>query len=59
MVKSSSTKHCNGGGGGSGSGSDVDLEEGRQHAGSSSDLRAIKSVSPSHDVGKSSPPDGT
>lgn len=58
MVKSNNTKHCNGGGG-SGSGSEVDLEEGRgQHAGSSSDLRAMKSVSPSHDMGKSSPPDG-
>jgi len=56
MVKSNNAKHCNGGGGGQAA--TVDLEEGRLHAGSSSDLRAMKSVSPSHDVGKSSPPDG-
>jgi hypothetical protein len=55
MTKSSN-KPCYGGGGNSGS--DVDLEEGMLHAGSSSDLRATKSVSPSHDVGKSSASDG-
>ncbi len=56
LMTKSSNKPCYGGGGNSGS--DVDLEEGMLHAGSSSDLRATKSVSPSHDVGKSSASDG-
>ena len=55
MAKSN-TKPCYGRG--DNSGSDVDLEEGMQHAGSSSDLRATKSVSPSHNVSKSSASDG-